>query len=211
MQPINQSAKNTFDKKKIKRTISSLSRWLHIYLSMGSFFILFFFAVTGLTLNHTEWFANQQVSRTEKGKVNIEWVKGTDTASIGKLEIVESLRKNNRIDGGLSEFIIDEYQCTLSFNAPGYTADVFINRENGLFELSETRTGIFGMMNDLHKGRDSGKAWSLLIDISAILMVLVSLTGLCMLFFLKKKRVAGIFVALSGLLIVYLIYRIWVP
>jgi hypothetical protein len=178
---------------------------------MGSFFILFFFAVTGLTLNHTEWFANQQVSRTEKGKVNNEWVKGTDTASIAKLEIVESLRKNNRIDGVLSEFIIDEYQCTLSFNGPGYTADIFINRENGLFELSETRTGIFGMMNDLHKGRDSGKAWSLLIDISAILMVLVSLTGLCMLFFLKKKRVAGIFVALSGLLIVYLIYRIWVP
>jgi hypothetical protein len=29
-----------------------VSRWLHIYLSMASFGILFFFAVTGLTLNH---------------------------------------------------------------------------------------------------------------------------------------------------------------
>jgi len=29
-----------------------VSRWLHIYLSMGALRILFFFAVTGLTLNH---------------------------------------------------------------------------------------------------------------------------------------------------------------
>jgi uncharacterized protein len=43
-----------------KRQIMILSRWLHIYLSMASFGILFFFAITGLTLNHVEWFTRQQ-------------------------------------------------------------------------------------------------------------------------------------------------------
>jgi len=32
--------------------------------------------------------------------------------------------------------------------------------------------------NDLHKGRDTGKTWSILIDVSAVLMTLISLTGL---------------------------------
>ena len=45
---------------KWKRQLASLSRWLHIYLSMVSFGVLFFFAVTGLTLNHTDWFSQAQ-------------------------------------------------------------------------------------------------------------------------------------------------------
>ena len=39
-----------------KRRTAIAARWLHIYLSMVSFAILFFFAVTGITLNHAEWF-----------------------------------------------------------------------------------------------------------------------------------------------------------
>jgi hypothetical protein len=63
----------------------------------------------------------------------------------------------------------------------------------------------------LHKGRDSGKTWAWLIDASAVLMVLVSMTGLIMLFFLKKKRVSGILIMVLGGLICYLVYRIFVP
>jgi hypothetical protein len=193
------------------RSISGWTRWLHIYLSMGSFFILFFFAVTGLTLNHTEWFEQQQQTTNLKGQLKAAWVATRDTAAVARLEIVEYLRKAHAVKGALNEFITDESQCTVSFTGPGYAADIFIDRTDGSYDFSETRTGVFGVLNDLHKGRDSGKAWGWLIDISAILMVLVSLTGLMMLFFLKKKRMAGILVALAGLLIVYLVYLAWVP
>lgn len=194
-----------------KRNISNWSRWLHIYLSMISFFVLFFFAVTGLTLNHTEWFTSQQHTQSTKGKVDPKWVNTPDSASVARLEIVEFMRKTHNVKGAMTEFTTDEYQCTVSFNGPGYTADVFINREDGVYDFSETTTGAFGVMNDLHKGRDSGNAWSLLIDISAVLMVVVSLTGLVMLFFLKKKRVAGLVLIIVGILLVYLVYAIWVP
>ena len=70
---------------------------------------------------------------------------------------------------------------TVSFAGPGYSADVFIDRADGRYELTETRTGIWGVMNDLHKGRDTGGAWRWLIDASAVLMILISLTGLFML------------------------------
>jgi hypothetical protein len=197
--------------KELRKKIASSSRWLHIYLSMVSFFILLFFAVTGLTLNHTEWFADQQVTKTFNGNLNTSWVKGKDSATIAKLDIVEFVRKQHSIVGAVSEFTTDEYQCAISFSGPGYSADVFVNREDGRYEISETTTGLFGIINDLHKGRDSGKAWKLLIDISAILMTIVSLSGLVMLFFLKKKRVAGILLMLIGTLVSLLVYMIWVP
>jgi len=196
---------------RLKRNTSNWSRWLHIYLSMFSFIILLFFAVTGITLNHTEWFADQQKTTSMNGKLNLEWVSVKDTARIAKLNIVEFLRNTHGIKGAVGEFSIDENQCTISFNGPGYTADAFVNREDGSYEVSETKTGIWGVLNDLHKGRDSGKTWGWLIDASAVLMVLVSMTGLIMLFFLKKKRVSGILIMVLGGLISYLVYRIFVP
>jgi len=197
--------------KELRKMIASSSRWLHIYLSMISFFILLFFAVTGLTLNHTEWFADQQYTKTIKGNLNTNWVKGKDSTTIAKLEIVEFVRNQHAIGGAVSEFTTDDYQCAISFSGPGYSADVFVNREDGSYEISETKTGLFGIINDLHKGRDSGKAWKLLIDVSAILMTVVSLSGLVMLFFLKKKRMAGLLLILAGTLISLLVYMVCVP
>ncbi|MEY4336278.1 MAG: hypothetical protein RLZZ45_1197 [Bacteroidota bacterium] len=196
---------------RLKRNTSNWSRWLHIYLSMFSFIILLFFAVTGITLNHTEWFADQQTTKNIKGIIKANWVTIKDTAKIPKLDIVEYLRNTHAIKGAVGEFSIDDYQCAISFNGAGYTADVFINRGDASYEVIETRTGIWGVLNDLHKGRDAGKTWAWLIDASAVLMVLVSMTGLIMLFFLKKKRVSGILIMVLGGLICYLVYRIFVP
>lgn len=205
------SEKQSASRQKLRRTVSALSRWLHIYLSMASFFILFFFAVTGITLNHTEWFEDQQKTTNAKGSLEASWVAVADTNAIKKLEIVEFIRNKHHVTGAISEFVIDEDQCTISFNGPGYTADVFVERPSGSYELSETRTGIFGVLNDLHKGRDSGVVWKWVIDISAVLMVLVSFTGLMMLWFLKKKRVAGFLTVLGGAILSWIIYKLFVP
>lgn len=201
----------TASRQKIRRSVSAISRWLHIYLSMASFFILFFFAITGITLNHTEWFEDQQQTTNVKGQLDSTWVAVADSNAIRKLDIVEWVRNKHRVTGAISEFVIDEDQCTISFNGPGYTADVFVDRKSGAYELSETRTGLFGVLNDLHKGRDSGTAWKWVIDISAVLMVLVSFTGLMMLWFLKKKRVAGFLTVLGGTLLTWIIYKLFVP
>ncbi len=195
----------------LKKRTNNWSRWLHIYLSMFSFVILFFFAATGITLNHTEWFTDAQTTTTVKDSLNKDWVNMDDSTRIPKLQIVEYLRSKHHTTGALSEFTTDEYQCTIAFSGPGYSADIFIDRETGHYDLTIMRAGLFGILNDLHKGRDSGKAWAWVIDISAILMILVSLTGLIMLFFLKKKRVAGVLVIIVGGIVAYLVYRVWVP
>ena len=197
--------------KLIRKYSASWSRWTHIYLSMFSLVSLLFFAVTGLTLNHTEWFEDMQTTSRMEGSMTGAWVAPGDSSNVAKLEVVEYLRKEHHISGAVGEFAIDEEQCTISFNGPGYTADVFINRADGNYEVSETKTGLWGIMNDLHKGRDAGQGWSWLIDISAILMIIVSLSGLMMLFFLKKKRMAGLLMIVLGGLAVGLIYWLLVP
>jgi uncharacterized protein len=183
---------------------------------MVSFAILFFFAVTGITLNHPDWFFDESQSITEhSGKIEMSWLGQADGPEeenkVEELKIVEHLRSTHAVKGALKDFITDEFQCVVSFKGPGYTADAFIDRENGEYTMEESQLGFVPLINDLHKGRDTGPIWSLVIDGSAILMVLVSLTGTLLILFLKRYRRSGLIILTIGAILSYLTYAIWVP
>jgi len=124
---------------------------------------------------------------------------------------VEYLRSRNRVSGAVSDFRIDDSQVSVSFKGPGYAADIFIDRDSGAYDLTENKMGLAAVMNDLHKGRDSGHAWSLVIDISAVLMTFVSASGIVLLCFLQKRRFSGFLAAAVGAGLCIVICLLWVP
>jgi hypothetical protein len=190
-----------------KRKVAQWSRWLHIYLSMVSFAILFFFAVTGLTLNHQQWFANRQKTVQYKGHLDHKWLEG----NVAKFELVEYLRSHHNISKSVNEIRVDDGQVSVSFKGPGYEATAFIDRQTGAYDVTETKMGLAAVLNDLHKGRDSGKAWSWLIDASAVFMTFVSVSGIVLMLFLQKRRFSGLVAATVGLVLCYIVYATWVP
>jgi len=192
----------------LTREVASWTRWLHIYLSMFSFASLFFFAVTGITLNHTSWIEGQQKVEQIDGQLTAAWV-SMDATVVDKLEIVEYFRNTYAIKAKLTDIITDASECSVSFKGPGFAADAFIDRVTGKYELTITRSGAIAILNDLHKGRDTGTAWAWLIDISAVLMILVSLTGFLMIFFLKKKMVSGLILTALGTVILFILYYLF--
>jgi hypothetical protein len=194
-----------------KRKLAAISRWLHLYLSMVSFAIVLFFAATGLTLNHQDWFSGQQSTTEYRGNVDLKWVKTADPKDVAKLEIVEYLRRNHGIRAALADFNIDDTQCEVSFRGPGYQVAAFIDRDTGSYQITEKRMGFVGVVNDLHKARDTGTKWAAIVDISAIFMILVALTGFLILFFLHKHRVAGFIFFGVGAALFYLAYATFVP
>lgn len=190
----------------LKRKLAKWARWLHIYLSMASFAILFFFAVTGLTLNHQQWFAGQQHTSQFKGTLNPAWLSG----DVAKLEVVEYIRSHHKISAAVSEFRVDDDQANVTFKGPGYEATVFVDRHSGAYDVTETKMGLAAIMNDLHKGRDSGKAWGWMIDASAVFMTLVSVSGIVLLLFLQKRRFSGLMAGTVGAVLCYVVYVLWV-
>lgn len=192
------------------RKTAMLVRWLHIYLSMVSFALIFFFAVTGLTLNHAERFTGKVSTVEVSGALNPAWVRDPDTLKVDKLSVVEYLRKTHGISAAMSDFRIDDEQVGVSFKGPGFAADAFVDRATGKYQLTKTSAGFIGLINDLHKGRDTGHAWSVFIDVAAVLLSVVSLTGLLLLLFLKKRRASGLWIAAAGLALASLVYLIWI-
>lgn len=193
-----------------KRRFAHLARWLHTYLSMLSFAILLFFAVTGLTLNHAERFEGQGSTSRYQGTLDVSWVKTSDPKAVPQGKIISYLRATNGVKGDVSDFQVDETQCEVVFKGPGYEADASIDRDTGKYDVRVTRAGFIAVLDDLHKGRDTGSKWSTIIDFSAILMTLVSLTGLTLIFFLNKRRMIGLTIAVLGALFCYLAYAMWV-
>jgi len=193
-----------------KRRFAHLARWLHTYLSMLSFAILLFFAATGLTLNHAEWFEGQRNAVKYQGTLDAAWMKASDPKVVEQDKIVEYLRRTHGIKNAVSEVHVEDDRCEVVFKGPGYEADASIDRKTGKYDLSVSRFGVVAVLNDLHKGRDTGGEWSKVIDFSAVLMTLVSLTGLTLIFFLNKRRLFGLVMAVTGALLCYLAYARWV-
>jgi uncharacterized protein len=193
-----------------KRRFAHISRWLHTYLSMLSFTILLFFAATGLTLNHADWFEGQRSAARYQGTLDASWTNAADPKTVQQEKIADFLRRTHGVKGAVSDVHVDDEQCEVVFKGPGYEADASIDRKTGKYDLSVSRFGFVAVMNDLHKGRDTGSKWSTIIDFSAVLMTFVSLTGLTLIFFLNKRRMFGLLIAATGALLCYLAYAMWV-
>lgn len=89
----------------------------------------------------------------------------------------------------------------ISFRAPGYAADAQVDPKTGAYRMVVTDYGLVAVLNDLHKGRDAPGGWKLCLDLSALFLALVSLTGLLLGVLLPKSRRAALFVlGLGGLL-----------
>ncbi|WP_114313539.1 PepSY-associated TM helix domain-containing protein [Thermus caldifontis] len=181
----------------LRARLYSWARVLHLYLSMLALMAVLFFALTGLTLNHPEWFGEGRVRKLTGTLADAPYLQGE---TVNWLRLAEDLRALG-LRGRVSEYGQNRAQAWLSFRAPGYGADAQVDLKTGVYTLSITEAGLVAALNDLHKGRDTPGAWKWAIDLSALFLTLVSLTGLLLSLFLRKTRRAALLTLLLGLLL----------
>lgn len=171
------------------------ARGLHLYLSMFSLLAMLFFALTGLTLNHPEWFGEGRVRKLSGTLPHAPYLEGEKVAWLALAEDLRGLGLRGRVaehgEGGGTAW--------LSFRAPGYGADVQVDPRTGAYTLTLSEAGLVAALNDLHKGRDTPGAWRWVLDLSASLLALLSLTGLLLGLFLRKTRRVALLTLLLGL------------
>lgn len=195
-------------RRRVAIKFAAVMRWLHIYVSLIGLATVLFFSVTGVTLNHPNWFFSEEGRRSEvTGALDPKWMRG----DVAKLEVVEHLRKEHGVRGAMDRFEVEDAECYVSFRGPAYEADARIRRDSGAYTLGQTSHGFVAILNDLHKGRDTGPVWSVVIDVSAVVLGVISLTGLVLLFYLKLRRVTGMIVVVVGTIALGLLYYLGVP
>ena len=187
--------------------IARVARTLHIYLTMLAFLMMLFFAITGFVLNHEDWFTQGAGShRDVHGTIAAASLAGPD-----RLAVVEALRSSFGAVGAVSTFDVDTNSIHVEMKGPGRQVDAEINRKTGATDVTIELKGIAVRLDDLHRGKDSGKVWSLIIDASALLLLIGSLTGIIMWFTLPRRRKLGLISLTAGIAICAVIYFVWVP
>ena len=183
------------------------SRLVHIYLSMLGLLSVVFFSITGIMLNHEEWFgfAEPRIRKTE-GTVPAALLTTPD-----KLGIVEKLRKDFGATGALDSFDVRDDELALVFKSPGRRTEATITRADGHAEVSIETHGFAGRFVELHRGTEAGPAWRLVIDATAILLLLSSFTGLVLWLLVPKWRPLGIVALVVCAGVCAVVYLVFVP
>jgi hypothetical protein len=180
---------------------------VHLYVTLFGLALLLFFSVTGFMLNHEDWFSPLDPRLRE--------VNGTIPANLltepDKLAIVELLRKDHHAPGVMDSFSVHENELEIVFKRPGEAMKVTIDRETGALTGEHETRGSVGVMLDLHRGKSSGIAWSLIIDGLCIVVVIVCATGLYLWGSLRGRGSYSFFVLLVGTMLGVAVYLIWVP
>lgn len=209
-------------KEALKKEIFSFSRLIHVYLSTFLFSLLVLFAATGITLNH-RWYdsksniesrSSHSISQSQLTQWSLEMDEKTESSSWNPdlTKITEYISHQFGLPLASDIEIDREYrEILLNYKVPAGYATVTIAGSEKQIILEKEKGSFFGVINDLHKGRYSGISWSWLIDISAILMIIFSVTGLIILFQGKKYKKIGIISFCMGTITPYLVYLFSVP
>lgn len=149
------------------------------------------FAITGFTLNHAgDIEAHPQTSQKTGQipanllqKLTAEVPKRSQKGADAQLpdDVVQWLATQHRIDaaGKPAEWTPEEIYLPLP--RPGGDAWLRVNLSDGELEYEKTERGVVAYLNDLHKGRNTGKAWSWFLDIFAVACLIFCITGLFLL------------------------------
>src|SRR5678815_4653739 len=178
----------------MKHVIRVVSHWgllLHIYVSMAGFTLVLLFAVTGLTLNHQDFGWGEPQLKSSVITLPMELLAHPDRTVLGN-----QLRGALGLRSKITDYREDPDQIQITFAVPGHRTVATIHRADGMADIETETRGLLGKLDDLHKGFDSGPVWYWLIDITAVLLTVSSLTGMITLLSLRARRRSGFIICL---------------
>src|ERR1017187_305441 len=188
------------------REVARLGLTLHIYLSMAGFMLVLFFAMTGFTLNHDNFGLDAPRTSTSTIALAADLVQHGNEAAV-----VDALRSQLHLTEAESHYAIQDDEIEVTFSAPGRRTQATINRKDGRTEIMTESHGLMGKIGDLHRGAESGPVWKWIIDITAALLTMSSLTGIVTLISLPRRRRLGLAAGLASIVVLAVIYMLWVP
>ncbi len=165
--------------------LKHLYRW-HWVSSAACLIGMLLFASTGITLNNASSIESQPIVTTKTATIptqllnQIKTKPANDKAALPK---TTADWVSNAIDIDLKN-VAGEWSDTevyLSLPQPGGDAWLVIDRTSGEVNYEHTNRGWVSYLNDLHKGRHTGGAWSWFLDIFSITTLIFCVTGMLML------------------------------
>lgn len=147
------------------------------------------FSITGFTLNHASWIGAKPTVTTRTAELPAPlltdlqqtWKTKADEKAALPTATADWLAEtlSVRVEGRETEW--SDGEIYISLPRPGGDAWLTVDMTDGAVTHELTDRGWLSYFNDLHKGRNTGAAWSLFIDVFAFAALIFATTGLLLL------------------------------
>lgn len=185
-----ESARATTAKEQRSRAfwLKHLHRW-HWMSAAGCLIGMLLFSITGLTLNHASWVSAEPTVESNTAQMPpalLEQLQQLGARNAGsKVELprtaIDWLGDALGIHAAGREPEWSEDEIYVSLPRPGGDAWASVDLASGAVTHEVTDRGWISYLNDLHKGRNTGAAWGVFIDVFAITALVFAATGLLLL------------------------------
>lgn len=172
---------------KLSKHTLTYTRLIHVYVSMALLTLLFFFSVTGITLNHPAWFSEQSAAITEQElqitlpePPNSEMSKEqlTLVSALVSTELNEAMNSfSSDIDLNKASAEIMDDEIYWGIKSAGENTSITLELDSGYVLFEHTNYGAWAKLNDLHKGRNTTDFWRWILDLSSVLFIVFAITG----------------------------------
>ncbi|MFN3734841.1 PepSY-associated TM helix domain-containing protein [Comamonas testosteroni] len=181
------------------------------------------FALTGFTLNHAGQIESKPKVESRDAQLPPDLLEKLQQAQKQGAQAAskDAVGLPAEVDGWLARqikvsakgFAVEwsEDEAYVPMPRPGGDAWLRVDLKEGSVEYEKTDRGWISYLNDLHKGRNTGGAWSLFIDVFAIGCLVFCITGLLILKMHAQRRpmtwpMVGLGLVLPALLVLLLVH-----
>ena len=193
--------------------LRTLHQWHWISAAVCMVGVLLF-SITGITLNHAADIEAKPQVRHVEDNLPANVLQALSAYKEGNAALPQRVRDWLRVSHDIvsneREAEWSEDEVYLSMPGPGYDAWLSIQRSDGALEYERTDRGVISWLNDLHKGRNTGAAWSWFIDLLAVACIVFTITGLFLLHLHARQRRSTWPLVALGLLIPMLLILLFV-
>ncbi len=176
---------------RLRMRVYRTTHLLHWISAAVCFAALMLFTITGITLNHASAIGSTPKVTTREASLpdmlRAELAQAEADAAV-PAAVVEWIEREFDIPAAKATVEWSDEELYLSAPGPGRDAWVSIDRESGAAKSESTDRGWIAYFNDLHKGRNTGIAWTIFIDVVAAACLFFSLTGLILLQIQARQR-----------------------
>jgi hypothetical protein len=165
--------------------LKHLYRW-HWISSAACLIGMLLFALTGITLNHAAHIESRPRVTSLEAQLPEALLRELTGGARPRKGLVppavrDWLSREMSVSVGDREAEWSKDEVYVSLPRPGGDAWLSIDLDGGEVRYERTDRGLISYLNDLHKGRHTGAAWSWFIDVFAVATLVFCVTGLFLL------------------------------
>ena len=191
----------------LKFRIYRQCRIWHGYLSAFAFAALLFFSVTGLLLNHPDWFTTDTPAMEEGTFAltpkQLEEVRGSSAPAEVLVQIAAARAV---LYGELKDGTVAGDEVFVRLQGARGSSDIRASMVDGSVTVVSEGVSAIALMNALHRGESAGTVWRLSIDVVAIVMIVVALAGYAIFLSMSGKLKIALLISLSSVVAAVLLF-----